>query len=394
MRHVFCVTLVLVLSVAYTQAQEVPFVEIGRNSIFSFGLDNTGGFLTAAFSPDGTKIVTGSQDKTACVWDAQSGKKLLTMQCTDWVYTARFSPDGKKIVTGCNYEETFIRVWNAESGEELHKLEGQIRNYTVNPFSPDGKIATVGSVGNGVRIWDTESGKELQKWERGDYRAFSPDGKKIAISRNSAVYICDVESGEELQKMEGDAFRVAFSPDGKKIVMNGDITNYFARVWDIESGEELQKLEGHTKFLNSVAFSSDGKKIVTTSKDETARIWDVESGKELHMLGNPNDRYYVTSLGIMIYGRLYASRAKIQFDDAVFSPDGKYALTPGNGADKTARIWEVESGKELHALRLYGSRTSIRAAFSPDGKKVVIYPKGYAGGKTVRIYDLSAMEKP
>jgi len=81
------------------------------------------GVLSSAFSPDGKKIVTASYDETARIWDAESGKELQKLEGhTDRVNSATFSPDGKKIVTA-SYNET-ARIWDAESGKELHKLRG------------------------------------------------------------------------------------------------------------------------------------------------------------------------------------------------------------------------------------------------------------------------------
>ena len=160
-------------------------------------------------------------------------------------------------------------------------------------------------------------------------------------------------------KGHNDGNSTVFSPDGKKIVM---LIDGFGRgrevgvqIWDAELGEELQKLEGHTDQVRSASFSPDGTKIVTTSTDQTARIWDAKSGRELR--------------------KLMGHKSPVGF--AVFSPDGNKIVTASvNGtirtqtADGTARIWDVESGRELQKLEGHtGSITS--AVFSPDGKKIV-----------------------
>jgi len=113
-------------------------------------------------------------------------------------------------------------------------------------------------------------------------------------------------------------------------------------------------LTGHTSYVQSVAFSPDGKKIVTTSMDETARIWDAQSGEELKQL-----RYYGPG-GIRTVA-----------DSAVFSPDGKKIVTASG--HKIAKIWDAESGKELQKIELESDTFYhiTSAAFSPDGKKIV-----------------------
>ena len=292
----------------------------------------------ATFSPDGKKIITASVDKTARIWDAQSGKTLRTLGGHgDIVTSASFSPDGKKVVTanyGHEYGAKFAdgaKTWDAESGMELQVFERDADMVSFAAFSPDGKkIVTAGL--SAVRIWDVESGRELQRLGHPDVNCatFSPDGKKVvtASSGNSSL-IWDVESGKILQTLKGYNhywYRSAvFSPDGKRIVTaHASKDGYFnvARVWDAETGMELLELKGHQGDVNFASFSPDGKKIVTAGSDGrargTARIWDAETGKEIKKLE----------------GHTGSVRS------AVFSPDGKKIVTAS--FDKTARIWTLE----------------------------------------------------
>jgi len=321
---------------------------------------HTGSVNSAAFSPDGKKIVTGSSDDTARIWDAETGKELRKLEGhTSSVNSATFSPDGKKIVTG---GDRTARIWDTETGKELQKLEGHTSGVSTVAFSPDGKKIVTGSGDRTARIWDAETGKLEGHISGVSTVAFSPDGKKIVTgSGDRTARIWDAETGKELQKLEGhtDSVRtVAFSPDGKKIVTGS--SDRTARIWDAETGIELQKLEGHTERVSSVAFSPDGKKIVTGSWDRTARIWDAETGKELRKLEG-----HTSSV-----------------NSATFSPDGKKIVT--GSSDRTPRIWDVETGIELQKLEGHTEWVSS-VAFSPDGKKIV---KGRGSwDKTARIWD-------
>ena len=399
MKHFVCTMMVLLLFVGYIQSAEPPAVV----TITEYN----GGFCSAAFSPDGTKIVTGAKNKTACVWDATTGQKLLTLQHVDRVRTATFSPDGKKIATSS--DDGIARIWDTESGKELHKLE---EGYAF--FSLDGKnIVTVEGNKEGkivVRIRDAESRKELHQFA-GTSPLFSPDGKKIiTIDSNEVdstlVRIWDVESGKKLQQQDVHPLsvqgaKVAFSPDGEKVITNA--AGAVAHIWNTESGKKLQQLAGHFGHINAVAFSPDGKKVITASDDEIARIWDAETGKELQKLqGKPKiregwdwqigeyERVSVLEDGKWI---LRETRFDVQFKNAVFSPDSKYVLTIGGREDRTARIWDAETGKELRVLRGHEKDLFLEASFSPDGTKVVTQ----AGGFTVRIWDwqrLPPQERP
>ena len=161
--------------------------ETGRD-LLQMTTGNRSSPLTAGFSPDGNKIVSTqhvTRDKTALIWDALLGKEVLKLEGhTEEVVSANFSPDGKKIVTAS--DDSTARIWDADSGKELKQLEHTWR--VASPkFSPDGKrIVTAGRGSNIIRIFDAESGKELQKFEelsRGvQAAAFSPDGKKIVTA--------------------------------------------------------------------------------------------------------------------------------------------------------------------------------------------------------------------
>ena len=92
---------------------------------------------SASFSPDGSRIVTGSCDRTAKVWDAKSGAEVLTLKGhTDWVNSASFSPDGSRIVTGS--QDKTAKVWDAKSGAEVLTLKGHTSLVRSASFSPDG----------------------------------------------------------------------------------------------------------------------------------------------------------------------------------------------------------------------------------------------------------------
>ena len=249
--------------------------------------------------------------------------------------------------------------------------------------------------------------------------AFSPDGKVVAaINNRAAVLIWDVESGKKLHTLgihkEDRAWSVAFSPDGKTIVTTDGRKNRnfgiidarsTARIWNIVSGECLQKLEGHASSIRSAVFSSDGKRIVTTSEDHTTRIWDAVSGKELHKLKKHGCYLRSAALspdgGIMITahdddtvsvwdvgsGReMHALQGYLPSGNSdvfsPYSPDGKRIVTADG--DNNARIWDADSGKELHRLERHKSTVSF-AAFLPDGQRIVTASHG-----TAHIWDVDS----
>ena len=365
-----------------------------------------------AISPDGKKIVTASDESTAQVWDAESGKKLHDLTGHEgFVTRITFSPHGTKIVTA-GYDGA-PRIWDAELGKELHKLGGHI-HLRVPIFSPDGKkiVTTTGYFSSGdntTRIWDVESGKELHKWE-GGFVAFSPDGKQFVTQDNNGIRIWDAESGRELRRIGGN--HPSFSPDGTKIVVGARAT-----VLDVHSGRVLQRLDGRP-----VTFFPDGKKVVTMDI-RACRIWDVESGRELqtfqYSYGSRDGdlgQFAISSDGRRIVsrnsgtvrivdaesGRILATAGLASFGSipgipanvrmttpATFSPDGKKVIagtwipSGTSGGEALVRVWDSESGSELQPLRGH-TKSVFFAAFSPCGSKIVTA----SDDRTVRIWTL------
>ncbi|MFA5099250.1 MAG: WD40 repeat domain-containing protein, partial [Candidatus Omnitrophota bacterium] len=277
---------------------------------------------TAQFSPDGKKIVTASDDGTAKVWDALSGKELLTLRGhAGWVLSAEFSPDSKKIVTASS--DVTAKVWDALSGKELLTLQGHAGWVLSAEFSPDSRKIVTASFDKTAKVWDALSGEELQTLQghtdRVNTAQFSPDSRKIVTASNDkTVRIWYASNGEEFQTLQSHTDRVntaQFSSDSKKIVTASD--DKTAKVWDALSGKELQTLQGHTNAVYTARFSPDSNKIVTASTDDTAKVWDALSGKELLTLQGHTNAVYT----------------------ARFSPDGNKIVTAG--ADGTAKIWDI-----------------------------------------------------
>ena len=197
----------------------------------------------------------------------------------DWVRSAAFSPDGSRIVTASRDETA--RVWDAASGAEITLLLGHENPVESAGFSPDGSRIVTASRDETARVWDAASGVEIaglkghENWVRS--AAFSPDGARIVTaSRDETARVWDAASGVEIAGLKGHENWVrsaAFSPDGARIVTAS--TDTTTRVWDAASGAEIACLKGHEDSVMSVAFSPDGARIVTASDDKTARVWDV-----------------------------------------------------------------------------------------------------------------------
>jgi len=360
---------------------------------------------SVVFSSDGKQVLTGSGDKTAILWDAASGQKLRAYQGhTSELSSAAFSPDGKQVLTG-SWDKTAI-LWDAASGQKLRTFQGHTSWITSVAFSPDGKQVLTASGDKTAILWDAASGRKLRAFKGHTSElssaAFSPDGKQVltgswdntAILWDAAIAVQDASNplgtprGQKLHTLEGRTGRitsVAFSPDGKQVLTgSGDNT---AILWDAASGQKLRAFQRHTSELFSVAFSPDGKQVLTGSRDKTAILWDAASGQKLHAFQGHTSR--ITSVAFSPDGKQVVTgswdKTAILWDAAngqklrtfqghsnlirsvAFSPDSKQVLT--GSTDKTAILWDAANGQKLRPFQASDGITSV--AFSPDGKQVL-----------------------
>jgi WD40 repeat protein/serine/threonine protein kinase len=316
------------------------------------------------FSPDGQRLASASGDMTVKVWDATTGQELRTLQGhTGEVYCVAYSPDGQRLASAA--QDGTVKVWDATTGQELRTLQGHTGEVYCVAFSPDGQRLASASSDKTLKLWDAITGQELRTLQgHTDWVtsvAYSPDGQRLASASSKTVKVWDATTGQELRTLQGHThivWNVAFSPDGQRLASAS--IDETVKLWDAITGQELRTLQGHTDRVTSVAFSPEGQRLASASEDMTVKLWDAASGLELRTLQGHTD--WVTSVA--------------------FSPDGQRLASASK--DMTVKVWDATTGQELRTLQGHTDRvTSV--AFSPEGQRLA----SASDDKTVKVWDAS-----
>jgi WD40 repeat protein len=376
-----------------------------------FALDgHTEPVFALAFSPDGARLFSASQDRTTKVWDLKTRQEALTLRGHgDTVRGLALSRDGHLLATGSS--DGTIRLWDAALPErnepgEVYALEGHAEPVFAVRFGPRGRRAYSLDLGATLRGWDVKHGSpQLQHRIVEERRAFSfavsPDGRTVAIATTAGnLHLFDPALGRVVKVIEAYAPTpikgLAFSPDGSLLA---------SASWDRTVGltnlatGKTDKLRGHLESVVDVAFSPDGKQLASASHDGTVRIWDAKSGKALETLGTEPTRFRSVAFshsGHLLTTAEYNGTVRI-WDTAswkcrpplrghtggvtsvAFSPDDRFIASAGD--DRTVKVWDVADGKVIRTFHGHSGRVNS-VAFSPDGRYLL------SGGqdKVVRIW--------
>lgn len=252
-----------------------------------------------------------------------------------------FAPDGRRGISG-GADQT-VRVWDVESGREIHRMTGHSFTIFSLAFSPDGQLALSGSGDKTVRLWDMERGLQIRRF-----------------------------GGFFLGKASWPVDAVAFSPDGRW-ALSGGMMDRTMRLWNVETGKEIRRFVGHTSPVRSLAFFPDGRRAITSSGDGTVRIWDLTTGHEI-------DRF---KSDMKIAGQVFADRTYPTIEKFVLSSDGHRLLSATPYDPGVLYLFDFESGR--HLGRFEGHTKSVNSlALSADGHWAISGSDDW----TVRLWQL------
>jgi WD40 repeat protein len=363
-----------------------------------------------AFTPDGKAVVSGSWDKAACLWDVQTGsvvrllggmsrpahcfalspdgkalaaagddgalrlydlgtgRELLAIPGTGpRIQALAFAPDGQLLAAACTVQEgqhwfSAVNVWEVPSGRRVSQTP--FCPAQAMAFSPDrSTLATCGWEGT-VRLWQPRTGQESRP--DGGHRglvlglAFAPGGRTlVSESDDRTVRWWDLATGKQTQQGDGSCAGLhaclALSPDGRLLAaMRADEDSITLR--DAATGGEIRQLRGHQGLVYAVAFSADGKALVSAERDGPMIVWDVAAGQVSRRF-----RHAFVDGGQTV---------ALSRDGALLAVAKDYH-TSGFAGPHELGVWETATGRRVGTFWLRTRQPPARMVFSPDRKTLI-----------------------
>jgi RNA polymerase sigma factor (sigma-70 family) len=238
-----------------------------------------------AFTPDGKTLLVLDGSGTITFWDVATGKRVRTLALPRdkagerYAYGMRLSPDGSLLAVQDSTGKPLLL--DAVSGRLVHALGSAGAGFDTVAFAPDGKtIATSAYTEKGfqIKLWDVATGK-LVRDIGGPKKppiydlTFSPDGKTLACSNGAQVSLMDVATDKEISRFdapERSAWSLHFTSD-----YDDTTAPHQVRVWDAATGTELGHFEGRATDVSALAFSPDGRRLVSGLRDGSVLVWDL-----------------------------------------------------------------------------------------------------------------------
>ncbi|KIK39017.1 hypothetical protein CY34DRAFT_808779 [Suillus luteus UH-Slu-Lm8-n1] len=276
--------------------------------------------------PGGQRIITCSVDGSLRVWNLKTGKQIGE----DWrdgdspVCSMALSPDGKKVVSGSG--DGAVRLWDIDTCKVVMKWMGHTQEVGSVCWSRDGRRVLSGSNDGTARQWEVESGETM--------------------SEPIENILASIKTGHKV------VYAVVYSPDTTLIATGGRDGPYTGKpiessvkIWDAKTGKLVATLKGHTDTVLCLAWTKDGKTLISGSHDSSIRIWNTTNWQQTAVLDEHTDTIFAIAI----------------------SPNDRILASASD--DKTARLWNLDNGKPISSPLQHADEVNC-VSFSAGGKQL------------------------
>jgi WD40 repeat protein len=402
-----------ILLIAVSVWGDTPTISLNANKIGQLGnhrFVNEGKVQRLEFTYDGTSLFAVNSQE-ACLWELETGRKEMVFRMPSSILQGAISQNGETVILSDNGNN--LHIFDAKTGECLHKLVTEGNRAFAVSLTKDGNIAATGG-GDDIFLWDVHKGQILQKFQHeGGVRAlaFSPDGDKLACAgelRNPIrIYTLNGESEPiTIDGSAGSRAWLSFSSDGKLLSGSCEIktprgSKSSFRTWDTTSGEIKHNISGT---FSSGSFHPNGKMVAARGIERQSALYHVTTGQQVLRLPistdvgsvafSPDATLFAMSQGELI--RLWSIETWEEIEPGsghthsvqtvAFCPSGKQIATGDKNG--TLILWSWPEAQELHRIEGIGSHWGVQhLRFSPDGRTLGA-TAWVNGGDTFYVFDL------